>query len=208
MARIIVGALSGLLYEDRRLRCRRTWFLDARRAGLLPVFLLGAHGEVAQPCLLDDRLLLPCPDAYDTLPQRTRWFCRWALAQTEWEYLFKCDDDTYVAMDRLAAYDQAGRDYIGAEWSAGVNYGSGGAGYFLSRKAAEIVAERLTMETGPEDLLVGQVLHEAGISLSVEPRFVPFSHGGRRPRAHNDLITGHAFSAELFLESHAETGNH
>ena len=112
-------------------------------------------------------MVCPCPDDYPSLPQRTRWFCRWALAQNDWDYLFKCDDDTYVSITRLSLYDLAGRDYVGAEWKPGVGYGSGGAGYFLSRKAATAVAERLEQPCGAEDALVGQVLRSAGLALSI-----------------------------------------
>jgi hypothetical protein len=96
---------------------------------------------------------------------------------------------------------------VGAEWRPGVGYASGGAGYFLSRKAAAIVAERLaSYPTGAEDLLVGRVLHSAGIEFSIDPRFVPFGSPDHRPRADNDLITLHAASEELILKSHEETG--
>ena len=68
------------------------------------------------------------------------------------------------------------------EWRPGVGYASGGAGYFLSRKAAAIVAERLaSYPTGAEDLLVGRVLKDAGIELSIDPRFVPFGSPDAAP---------------------------
>jgi hypothetical protein len=152
-------------------------------------------------------LFLPCPNGYEFLPQRTREFCRWAIEHDGWEYLLKCDDDTYVAADRLAAYPTAERDYIGAEWRPGVQYGSGGAGYLLSRRAARVVAERLPGTTslrGAEDLEVGRVLRLAGIPLSVEPRLIPYGNEQLRPRPENDLITAHAISAEVFLRIHAE----
>ncbi len=129
------------------------------------------------------------------------------IAQSSPLYLFKCDDDTYISLPRLMAFDPAGRDYIGAEWRPGVGYASGGAGYFLSGRAAAIVAERLeSYPTGAEDLLVGQVLRAAGIELSIDPRFVPFGSSDRRPRVDNDLITLHAAPEELILAAHEESG--
>lgn len=234
MPRILIGALSAWKYPERRRRCLATWMRDADALGVPSVFLLGCPTAVAPEQIGPHALVLPCPDDYASLPQRTMWFCRWAVGQrTEvrnqrselptsdfrplisdlrplpWDYLFKCDDDTYISMPRLLAFDPAGRDYIGAEWRPGVGYGSGGAGYFLSRRAAEIVAERLaTHPTGAEDLLVGRVLKETGIELSIDPCFVPFGSAERRPRADNDLITLHAAPEELILASHAETGLH
>ena len=208
---IIIGALSGWQYPERRERCATTWFSDARRLGMMPVFLMGREGrETGIPAVLGgsgEMLFLDVPNGYPELPQRTRAFCRWALEGDDWTYLFKCDDDSYVSACRLAAYDTAGRDYIGAEWQPGVGYGSGGAGYFLSRKAAQIVAENLTEPTGAEDLLVGRLLARAGIPLSIEPRLIAFGDDAHRPRRDNDILTVHGVTAALFMAAHAEVGD-
>jgi hypothetical protein len=47
-------------------------------------------------------------------------------------------------------------------------------------------------------MLVGQVLRQAGIRLSIEPRFVPWGTMERRPRPDNDLITTHKVAADVF----------
>lgn len=200
--RILIGALSGREMGPRRNNCRATWVPMTRACGITTLFLLGDE-TLECPEVRGDELWLPCPDAYPFLPQRTRWFCRWALEQSDWDYLFKCDDDTYVAASRLAEFNQNGADYIGAEWRVNVGYGSGGAGYFLSRKAAAAVARGLTHIMGAEDLLVGEVLKEAGIPLTVCQRFTPFSSNGHWPKPENDLITGHAWSGEMFASCHA-----
>lgn len=205
-AKILIGALSGTQHEMRRRRCRETWIADARRFGIECVFLMGGTEFTATPILFDDMLLLPCPNSYPALPQRTRWFCKWALEQPNWEYLFKCDDDTYVCIERLAEYDTAGRDYIGGEWTPGVSYASGGGGYLLSRRAAEVVANRLDQTEGAEDLLVGELLKHAGMPLHLDNRFVGIGDNDRRPRSDNDTVTTHAVSSGLFVQSHRETG--
>lgn len=212
MTRILIGALSGLGYRGRRDNCRASWLADVKRFdNLSAVFLLGVGEDVKRPVYIDDVLALPCPDHYDTLPQRTNWFCRWALARDDWDYLFKCDDDTYVCVERLAAYQPAG-DYVGTEWQAGVNYGSGGAGYFLSRRAAEIVAEHLHDVPGPEanssqgafpnqfgseDLIVGDVLRRYGINLVKDNRFVPFKDNGEPCRG-NAIVTAHQIPNDFY----------
>jgi len=204
---ILIGALSGWRHHERRARCLATWMADAEALCTRAVFLLGCAAAAVPELVGPHYLCLPCPDNYDSLPQRTLWFCRWALERDDWDYLFKCDDDTYVSVPRLLAYDLAGRDYVGAEWKPGVGYGSGGGGYFLSRRAVAIVACRLeSFPAGAEDLLVGRVLCEAGIALSIEPRLVPFGSLERRPRRENGLITLHGADAAAFLASAAETG--
>lgn len=169
------------------------------------VFLIGSPG-LEEPALAGRYLLLPGPSDYRSLPQRTRAFCQWAISRDDWDYLFKCDDDTYVAMSRLVRYPLTA-DYIGAEWAPGVRYASGGAGYFLSRKAAEVVALHLTRKEGPEDVYVRDALASQGIPFTQDQRFVALGNEELRPRADNDLITLHgvpSVPADLFYKSHQE----
>jgi len=219
----MIGALSCWKYQERRERCAQTWMMEGDKLnGTSPgepaqalhtiehtivrsVFLIGSPGLDA-PALAGRNLLLPGPSDYRSLPQRTRAFCQWAIARDDWDYLFKCDDDTYVAISRLVRYPLTA-DYIGAEWAPGVGFASGGAGYFLSRKAAEVVAEHLTQKEGYEDVCVRDALASQGIPFTQDQRFVALGNEERRPRADNDLITLHAVptvSAYLFYKSHQD----
>lgn len=197
--KIIFGILSAKSYDERRERCRSTWVADAIKRGHDPLFLIGGEEQTSRH---RDRLRLPVPDDYPSLPQKTRGWCLWSVAQTGWDWLFKCDDDTFVAVERLEKMIKAlppGTNYVGAEWARGVGYGSGGAGYLLSRHAAEIVADGLTCKTGSEDLEVGALLRRKGIEFIKDDRLVPFGSPDKRPLPGNAYITAHAFSAELFL---------
>ena len=221
--RIMIGALSCWPYKERRDRCAQTWMQEADKLnGTSPgeppqyldtiehtivrsVFLIGSPGLDA-PTLAGRYLLLPGPSDYRSLPQRTRAFCRWAISRDDWDYLFKCDDDTYVSIPRLIRYPLTA-DYIGAEWAPGVRYASGGAGYFLSRKAAEVVAVHLTRKEGPEDVYVRDALASQGIPFTQDQRFVALGNEELRPRADNDLITLHcvpSVPADLFYKTHQE----
>jgi len=187
--RILIGALSGAQYAARRDACRKTWLAGIDACDDVRCVFLRGNPAVSKPELRGDELWLPCPDDYASLPQKTRGFCRWALENAEFEYLFKCDDDTYVCLDRLLQIP-TGLDYCG--WRLGKrNYASGGAGYLLSRPAAEIVARDVVEETGPEDRFVGQHLRRAGIPLVHDHRFQPFWKRSVAPRSDNDLITTH-----------------
>lgn len=207
--KILFGALSGLQMADRRERCRATWFKDATRLGHEAYFLIGT--DTKEPShVVGDELRLPAPNLYDALPQRTRAWCEWAVGRGGWDWLFKCDDDTYVSVPRLTQMILAippKTDYAGAEWHPGVNYGSGGAGYLLSRKAATLVAKHLTCPIGSEDLEVGRVMRDAGIPLHIDRRLMPFGSIAMRPLPTNDIITAHAFSAEQFLDCHIQLAN-
>lgn len=201
---MIIGALSGWQYWDRRTRCRETWVPRVTALGHDFVFLIGNGGAMYHGRDLD-MLFLPCPNEYHALPQRTYHWCHWLLQQPNWEYGFKCDDDTYVAAERLdAVLQNLTADYAGVEWHPQMNYGSGGAGYFLSRRAVEIVARELTHQTGAEDLLVGEVLRRNGITLHMDEHLKQSAFGDehRRPRDDNTYVTGHGISVEQFLDSH------
>ena len=169
-------------------------------------------------------MLLPCPNDYGALPQRTRWFCRWAIdAGGQWDYLFKCDSDTYVSVPRLLAYcERLQADPASVRRIDNPSYGpldylvrmeawcwirQRGRRLFALCRAAAVVAEKLTHATGAEDLLVGQVLRQNGIGFSSEPRFVPFGSMEQRPKRANDLITTHKVGPDVFWKCHEELSN-
>jgi hypothetical protein len=78
----------------------------------------------------------------------------------------KCDDDTYVHSSNFAEFEPDAHDYIGCR--AGGSYASGG--YFLSRRAAELVAEA-ELDRTAEDRAVGNLLIRHGIELRDDGRF-------------------------------------
>jgi hypothetical protein len=207
--RIIIGALSGRNLADRRERCRNTWFPVARAVGMMPLFLLSSPRPNGVVMLVGDELFLSCPDEYGTLTQRVQKFCQWAISKRGWTHLFKCDDDTYVECHRLSEVSLEGVDYLGRDIMfnnpALGHYASGGAGYFLSRKAAQIIAAANIPPVGSEDVEVGHALSAAGIHLIDDDRFIP--SGGTLPEIGNDLITGHGIghgvNADQFLACHA-----
>lgn len=220
-SKLIIGALSGWCdklqigtsdqYQHRRELCRNTWMKDAAELGIPVMFLMGTPPYGLTYSIGEDMLMLQAPNHYDSLPQRTRRWIQAMLKRSDWTHLFKCDDDTFVSIPRLLGLLQElpePTDYVGAEWKPGVNYGSGGAGYLISRRAAEVVARELTAETGPEDLLVGRILTCEGFPLRLEPRLIPFGNPLKRPMRVNQLVTAHAFSSVDWIDSWNQTGLH
>ena len=192
MPRILIGCFSGWQYWRRRERCLSTWMCNVPRfKGLNAVFCFGVPNLV-RPERQGDCLFLPCPNAYQFLPSRTRWLCEWALQQPDWDWLLKTDDDVRLSLKRLVNYPfPLGAEYIGAEWKPGVGYGSGN-GYLLSRRAAMVVREQLRdprHAEGAEDMLVGQVLREAGIPLAIDnERFHVLARLDDRPGPKNNWV--------------------
>lgn len=198
--RILIGVLSAEICSKRRHACRDTWAGVAQSHPEIElVFALGASAT-AGSYRDRDIVYLRCPDDYPSLPQKTRAFCQWAIKAWHFDYLMKCDDDTYVHSGRLLAAHFSG-EYIGHDMGG---YASGGAGYLLSPRAAQIIANNVTALTGFEDIEVGQALKARGITLTSDDRFQPWPKRGRAPSPRNELITGHGWKPDQLRAIHAQ----
>lgn len=189
MIHYLVGILTGWKMASRRVNCLRTWLPECDLLNIQAVFAFGSE-DLLVPELYGRALLLPCPDTYETLPQRTRWLCKWALGYNNWDYLLKCDDDTYVSALRLSEYQPKG-EYVGCDYGS---FCSGGAGYLMSRKCVEIIANHMLAMRGAEDVIVSRTLYAHGIRLTHDPRFIPYGSDSLRPAIGNDFITAHRVS--------------
>ncbi len=136
-------------------------------------FFTGASCQKREP----DEIGLDCPDDYNNLPKKTQSICLWAASKT-YSHIFLCDTDTFVIPNKLLAcgfenFDYTGkidrtlgetfpymtvsRDGVIEKHAKVYPWASGGYGYFLSKKAANIIA--YTTPIGwAEDFLVGQTL--------------------------------------------------
>jgi hypothetical protein len=123
-----------------------------------------------------DELCIDCKDDYESLPWKTKEILKWFLEQTEKDYIFLCDCDTFILPDNLThtdfkRYDYSGRfgehpaigtlfpytDGRGNHYPNCAPWASGGFGYFLSRRAAKCVL-LCDPYTWAEDMFVGQSL--------------------------------------------------
>lgn len=134
----------------------------------------------------DEIFLYGCPDDYLSLPFKTQRILRWA-EDKNYDYIFLCDNDTFVKPELLKSgfekYDYIGcfngletfnctdingnhyllpktfeyTDEYGNYFPLTYSWASGGWGYFLSKKAARLVASN-TPTGWAEDFWVGQVL--------------------------------------------------
>lgn len=190
--KLCVLVLTAKHFGERRQACRDTWMRNIPSDAA--VHFVRSFDDTQH----NDEWLLGCPDTYAELPQKTRYAFRYALkCYPNCPHFFKCDDDTYVDIPRLLKFFEANRaDYCGYamthEWPP---FASGGAGYLLSRKAAAIVAEQLTDETGCEDLLVSRVLLNNKIPLTPTTLFHPWNNVV--PTATNEQITAHYMTPPL-----------
>jgi hypothetical protein len=160
--RIIIGALSTA--NDKAAQDRFGRNLSRYGSDSEYCFILGSRRVV--PLLENGALEVPVIEAYENLPLKTYWFVRHMVETRDFDYLFKCDHDTWIHPERLEA--AARGDYAGSATATSLEtfstqhhfgkctdrtwnqtpyqkpyrgeYFCGGYGYFLSRLAAEFVA--------------------------------------------------------------------
>ena len=160
------------------------------------LFFRGKNGSVLSAPA--DVTILDVPDDFLSLPFKVQAMVRWAL-DCGYERVFKMDTDSYARPERLMACEP--HEYTGYfhyEPCRGA-YGSGGSGYWLGRRAMEIVAaaelaqdtsdmDRMRLSTRGEDFQIGRLLDASGIPCHKDGRYRLRDPG---PMATNDYITLH-----------------
>lgn len=156
-----------------------------------------------------DEVALAVPDDHLHVPYKTREIFRYA-SSLGFDFVFKCFEDTYVSLPRLSSSKFETSDYTGRlcgnhEMGA---YASGGPGYWLSKRAVEVLAHA-EITRWADDWWVGNTLWAAGIKLNIDPRYAElFDRSGGRPRSNNDVISSHlavtptVYTSELMYEAH------
>lgn len=150
---------------------RETWWKDVPQTVGKKFF----YGRPKKELGLYDEVFLDVPDDYAHLPYKTRALCQWAL-DNGYTNVFKCDDDTFVYVDRLlkSGYEQAqwmGR-YNGGEFVAG------GPGYWLNEAALRAVAQgHIQKSDWAEDIWVSRTLQTKGFKPEFNPNYVDLRRG-------------------------------
>ena len=140
---------------------QETWAQDMPKDGTLDLrFFFGRgyrHGCTFQR---PDEITLDVEESYAALPDKVQAMLQWSVQQG-YDYTFKTDDDVYVSPAVLARCTTAPHDYIGRFRGPSGGYPAdyaSGYGYWLSQKAARIVAESPRNKDWAEDRWVGNLL--------------------------------------------------
>jgi len=208
MSKLLIAISSCQLYEDKgwHAAMRETWLAEAKRLGVDYKFFFGRTAREK-----DDVVIVNSDDAYFDLTNKQKEKIKWATLQG-YEYMFSCFADTYASVERLLASGYENYDYFGDVFCHpnGTPYCQGGPGYFLSRKAFDIL-NKATCSYPNEDCWVGDMLAGKDIKTKDSKDFVWLGHlPGMGPSKSNTHISAHLSNAEggyrpeLMYEKHLQ----
>jgi len=213
---LIVGVISSPSNFEQRAAVRSTWaqslsLTDVGMTDLSPVdkqrivvrFVIGRVPDEsldakikAEATKYGDILRLEVDEGYFQLTQKTGEFMKWAFANVNFDWLFKCDDDSFVRLDKLLEdLEKRGTNklYMGKMWTGtpvdrrvdsytiSDNYDTfaAGAGYALSNDLVQYIVEAYDgLHKWPmEDVAVGMWLGPLDIHIVDHPNFHSMPEG-------------------------------
>lgn len=194
---VLVGACSCRKYPGRRKACRDTWMQHVA-PDVLCKFFVGGEAPIAEE---PDVVTLPAQDGYYQLTEKGLSFYEWAVDNVEFDWLLKCDDDTYCAIDRLHTILDPGWDMIGASgYIATRGLPSGGGGYLMSRELVEYIVDNQDRvpKKGAEDCVFGNFARKHGFKIKPDWRL----NGSKAPwpGPDNDHITCHWINPDVMKQ--------
>ena len=180
---------------------RDSWAKDARLANI-DVWFIEGHPEQSEAVLVEDRLILPVPDTYEYLSHKIWHGLSAALRILDADYYLKLDDDCLLNVQKLLEFSYENYDYVGSDVNLGSRtafdwhspavfnkqlaglifeidpeqtWYDGQGGYFLSRKAAGIIASTPLSQYQHmlEDYATGRVMSANGLeATSLNSKFL------------------------------------
>ena len=151
-------------------------------------FFVGTGCPVSEQ---NDEVRLEADDRYQTLKVQAMF--KWAI-RNDYDFVFKCDIDTYVRPCSLLQSDFEQHDWLGGYGSKEIGP-YGGSGYWLSRKAMSAlqddVSDARTPRPWDEDRWVGANLIHKGFSPDLDWRY---DSVGEPHNIREDFITSHLYA--------------
>lgn len=197
--KILVAILGCKNDEHARGRIRGTWMPSQSKGCIIGDHVVDFYFFLGEASTLDwpsDTVQVPRNDKDQTA--KMSWIIRWAFDKG-YDYLFKCDMDTYVHVGRLLA-----SGFEKHPWSGG--HGSketgpyGGSGYWLNRELMGKLNDYGTMNgivrPWDEDRWVGGNLVLLGYAQQLHLDWRYNSRTNEGPEIGNDIITTHWYAEE------------
>lgn len=154
--------------ESRSQAIRNTWYKnwEKYKDQIDLKFFYGRSDETPR----ENEIFLECRDDYYGLPEKVQKMFGWSVQQG-YEQILKIDDDVFLYVDRLLN-DLNDTDYKGFVLESCDGLYTSGTAYWLSKKAAQIVASASwNPKEWAEDKWVGKILAEQNIFPIHDERF-------------------------------------
>lgn len=189
------------VYEQRR-ACRLAWLNKLMPANVQAVMVVGRGLPVVEPMVRQ----LEVDDDFWHLPAKMKAAFKEVLRSSDFDWLVKCDDDSFMHLERLVQYvaqlPVGSRDIYGAP-TRRRDCVCGGGGYVIHRDTvAAIAADSAFPDCGREDVEVCKAVMRAGGKVIAEPRFN--ATASPSPAPENDLISCHHLTPADMLRIHTD----
>lgn len=185
-------------YTNRREAQQNTWLRSVSADNSLYRYILSSANFIGQDSRIWNLSQYGIDDGYNTLPKKVLYGMRKALDYS-WDWLYKCDDDTYVVPNRLlqaTSSTQAAFGHMLVHPTEHKKWLSGGSGYVLPRSYVKYLVEHMQElpHTGPEDWHITGHLIENGFDVVHDDRFFPYNTA--TPDKINQIIATHYVKPE------------
>lgn len=208
-SKLLIIILSSANNHERRDAQLKTWIKDLKN---IPYYFLIGNSSDTQ--IKSNFIFVNVKD--NDLPNKLYEAYKFCLKNIDFDYIFTCDDDTYVVVDRLLTSGYENHDFMGTLYRyeegdrKGLTHAEGGAGFFIGRSALQkmfsINASDLLKTSFASDTFISDLATESGISLT---HHNDFNQGwsmekrpGEIPRPNNSAITSHYMNRKQFFETY------
>ncbi len=199
-----IRAKSGKETYEQRRACRMAWLHRLTPDNVEAVMVVGRGETVHEPLVRQ----LDVDDDFMGLPGKVKAAFSDALERSDFDWLVKCDDDTFLHLERLVQYVAGlpigSRDVYGAPTANNQkDRVCGGGGYVLHRDVvAAIVRDAAFPERGREDVEVCRAIMRYGGRVVREERFNALAEPS--PARGNNLISCHHLTPRQMMQVHTD----
>jgi len=185
---------------ELRSACRRTW-ISKIPEGIDYRFFVGRNYTGNET----DVIQLDVDDSYIRLPNKVRLIYEWVNCNVNYDYVFKCDDDSYVILDRLKELIIDNHDFIGNEFLKNdeKKFASGGAGYFLSKKILNNILKCYIPIKGLEDVIFSKLALKNTDNYSATTRL----HADPQGFCDDGMVSAHWLTVDQMIKNHEKLTN-
>lgn len=212
MSRILILVLSCYKNKERLDSVLNTWYKTIKSPHIIKILgddtLQEEYGkDIIWSCIKTK------DEKYFNLTKKMLNAFRFAMELESWDYLYKCDDDTYLNIDNLEWFlskkDSSLPLYIGRKIINPFPYAQGGSGYVITRPTlfnSWVKLEENLLKSKSEDRTFGKTMLQVPIYLedsSLFNSFNPVINGKNKIMRYRD-VSVHPIIPKCMYEIYSE----